>query len=383
MDLRKTARTPRKALTPAEKTNRDAKYRKTPQQFGQILENLAKIFEVLMDLNTALSSAGSGGYLGFPNTNDPNGPLIPFRRSHLRSAKVQFKNALKELNSYFRISIKKPRTPTKPESFRGVFTPVYAADALNAFINADGGVGFGVLHPSANANDPVALGGALMDQLPLVKQGYFLRNTCTMLFYIYARQNSLQATQEGDGKHNGQDSLSDDRMNAAFDDRRIPAAFWAERIYVGKGRNKKGAESDKYATNKMLMQDAVDQGKAAVPMTTYEVIESMYPFTAGGDKVFDPRNKTGLNPGGYFKNFFFQNIASLNQFNRARLQSIPSLAAASTEIDKADTRANMLNEHNIVKNASLEWGILLAPSLKATRDAKTKTRPKKAKATKA
>jgi len=55
-----------------------------------------------------------------------------------------------------------------------------------------------------------ASSGLLMDQLELVKQGFMLRNTTTMLFYIYAHYNNLQSPT------NAQFTSADDVMMTAF-----------------------------------------------------------------------------------------------------------------------------------------------------------------------
>jgi hypothetical protein len=370
MDLLKTARTPRKALTPEEKTAHDERYRVDPTIFGNILTEIATAFAAIMDLNTALAKAGQGARLGFTNPNNPAGPLIPFTRSHLRSARTQFQTTLKELKTYFRVSIRGHRKPAVPGDFKATYTPVFAAEALREFFSRQGGAGFGVLNPLGA--DATAQGGALMDQLALVKQGYLLRNTCTMLFYVYARQNQLQA-------ENAQLTRSDDLMNAVFGND-IPAAFWSIDTLVGQTRDDAGNLVNKYNKTKVRMEDAVAQGLISAPMNSYQVVETKFPFANG--EGFDPQNKTGQNPSGNFNTYFYQNIASLNQFNRTALRADPALAATADFIDQAATRQAMLAEHDIVKQTSAQWTELLAPGRKVARDARAKAKPKKPKAEK-
>lgn len=370
MELVTTTRTPRKALTEDEKKAKEAYYRVDAESFSDILLEITKLFGALMDLNAALARAGPGAWLGFP---DGKGGLIPFTRGNLRSARTQFQDAIKELKTYFRISIKGHREPAKPADFKATYTPVFAGEALRYFFGGGfgAGSGFGVLNPLGA--DQTAQGGALMSQLPRAQQGYLLRNTCTMLFYIYSRQNSLQ------NPDNAQFTRSDEHMNAAFGGT-IAASFWSIDTPVGQGTTKKGKVFTKYNKVKVPMGQAVADGIIPAVLNTYGIIESKFPFANG--EGFDPQNRTGQNPTGYFNTYFYQNIASLNQFNRTTLRTSPEYAAIFAEIESPAVRQDMLNEHEIVKQTSAQWTELLAPTRKDARDARAKAKPKKPKAEK-
>jgi hypothetical protein len=335
---------PRRHLTAEEKKERDAQYRVEVKQFGEILKGMVQVFNALVILNTALGQAGKGAYLAFPNPAAPT-TYIPFNRKHLRSANAKFSKNLLLLKNYLRVSKKKSREPVKPESFSGTYTPVFAGDALRTFFTS-APERFGPLHP-VQAVQTNQAGDALMTQLQMVSQGYLLRNTSTMLFYIYAHANQLQDPQ------NAQFARSDDVMNAAFGGQ-IPAAF-----YAFKGTDGKSA--------KMPMAQAVAQGVINGPMNTYQVIQVTRPD-------FDPNR---------FNTYFYQNIAAANYYSKAALAADPALAPAAEALARDDVRAAMLAEHNVVKEVSGEWHELLEPARKAQRDARKKEQDKVKKQAKA
>jgi hypothetical protein len=254
------AGSPRRTLTADEKRARDATYRVEVKEFGDILKSLVSIYTALNLLTASLGQAGKGAYLAFPNPNPGmEKTWIPFNRKHLRSAQAKFSRSILQLKNYLRVSKKKTRDPVKPASLSGTYTPVFAGEALRYFFTAAPG-NFGPLHP-VQAVQTQQAGEALMTSLPMVSQGYLLRNTSTMLFYIYAHayvdpqtgQQGLQATD------NAQFARSDEVMMAAFGGQ-IPASFYAFRGQDGKPA-------------KVPMSQAVAQGMVERPLNTYEVIQ--------------------------------------------------------------------------------------------------------------
>jgi hypothetical protein len=347
------AASPRRALGAEEKKARDDQYRVEVKQFGEILKGLVQIFNSLVLLNTALGQAGKGAYLAYPNTAQP-GTFIPFNRKHLRSANAKFSKQLLLLKNYLRVSKKKTRDPVAPNSFSGTYTPVYAGEALQRFFNAAPG-NFGPLGPKAAAASGVA-GAALMDSLQMVKQGYLLRNTSTMLFYVYAHANNLQA------RDNAQYASSDQVMMEAFGGQ-IPAAFYSYRS---------GEKVEKVAMNQAV-------GKLIqAPMNTYQVIGALYPPGT--------RNKKGEDVGfraDRFNTYYFQNMAAANYYSKTALGADAALAPAAQALARDDVRQAMLNEHEVVKAVSAEWHDLLEPGRKVQRDARKKQQDAAKKAAKA
>jgi len=332
---------PRRHRTAEEKRAEDEKYRVTVKNFGEILKGLVQIFNALVLLNQALGQAGKGAYLAFPNPQVA-GQMIPFNRKHVRSANAKFARQILQLKNYLRVSKKKTREPGRPESFSGVYAPVYAGPALVQFFTA-APEKFGPLHPLEAAITQVA-GEALMTQLRYVSEGYLLRNTITMLFYIYAHNNNLQDPQ------NAQFARSDDVMTAAFGGE-VPATF-----YVYRGNDGKKV--------KIPMEQAVSEGLVTAPMNTYQVVQLSHPD-------FNPAR---------FNTYHYQGIASVNYYSKDVLANQPALVDA---LQRGDVRAAMLQEHTIVKGVSAEWHELLEPGRKVQREARKKQQDLAKKAAKA
>ena len=224
------------------------------------------------------------------------------------------------------------RQPIQPETLQGVYTPVYFGDALMHFVNAQP-ENFGPIDP-VNALATQQPRTALMDSLPLIRQGYSLRNSITMLFYIYVYVNQLQNPQ------NAQLTRSDQVMRAAFDGQ-IPASFYSYRDENGR-------------STKITMNQAVTQGLISGPMNTYDVIRQTYP---------DFRSAS-------FNTYYFQNIASLNYYSRANLLADPVLQPAAAFFDDPNIQAAMVREHQTIKDVIARWQEVLEPQRRAAREAR-------------
>jgi len=348
---------PRRTLTAEEKKARDAEYRVEVKEFGKILKVITQQFNYIVALATALGQAGKGAYLAFPNPQQPQ-QFVPFNRKHLRSAQAKFNKNILQLKNYLRVSKKKTRDPVKPESLSGTYTPVYAGDALRAFFTAAPG-NFGPLGPkeAVATQQPGAL---LMDSLPMASQGYLLRNTSTMLFYIYAHANQLQA------EDNAQYARSDEVMMQAFGGD-IPASWLSYR----------GVDTKPV---KVSMTDAINQGIVQQPMNTYQVISNLYPPGTMNNRT--PPQDVGFRPE-RFNTYYYQNIAAANYYSKAALSANPALADAATALARDDVRQAMLREHNIVKQVSDEWHDILEPGRKQQRDARKRINDAKKKQDKA
>lgn len=399
------AASPRRILSASERRQRDDRYRVTLAEFGGVLKEIVKLSNALNILTAALCKAGKGAYVEVPDPAIQNN-VYPFNRRNLRSSQALLHKKILELKNYLRVSKKKTRDQVRPESFSGTYTPVYAGDALQYFFQ-QGANGFGTLSPyyeavaendrdelirqklqmlnqaieNLNATNPedkdaynnalsnyeslknyelaqynangdiniiaANLSRNLFDYLPQASQGYLLRNTSTMLFYIYAHANNLQE------RNNAQYARSNEIMDAAFGGN-IPATFLSYRAANGK-------------TAKVLMERAVQENIIAGPMNTYQVISSMYPvgtLNKKGDDVGFTSER--------FNTYYYQNIAAANYRSRANLAEDPQLAASSQHINSDAVLREMLDEHNLVKSVSEEWHEILEPSRKQQRDERKK-----------
>lgn len=325
---------PRTGFSAEEKKLRDERYRVDVKQFAAVLSEMVQFFHALVVLNTMMGGVGKGAYLGFPTTAEGQQGYIPFNKKHMRSANALFTRELKALKHYLRVSKKKTRERVRPESFSATFTPLYAGEALRFFFSNQPQK-FGPLSPSEAARTQSA-GQALMDVLPMVKEGYLLRNTITMLFFIYAHTNQLQAAD------NAQFVRSDEHMTESFGGQ-IPATFFTYKGVDGK-------------SVKVQMAQAVASGLIPQAYNTYQVVQANYPS-------FDP---------GRFPTYFYQNIAAANYYTKTALAADPALAEVTAALQQDDVRSRMLQEHNIIKQASKEWTQILEPTRKANRDSRKK-----------
>lgn len=363
---------PRRALTPDQKKARDDLIRDRMKNFSGMLKSIVENFNNLMKLNRELAAAGKGTQLMW---QFQNGTQVVLNKRILKSAQAQFAKDVMKLKEYFRVSKKKAREPGNPATFSGTYAPIFAGPALRTFFTA-GAAGFGpknpyYLVPDANGQTPVPQPGSedydanapgglvqLMGQLPYVQQGFLLRNTCTMLFYIYAHASQLQ------DQNNAQNVHSDEVMNAAFGGD-IPASFFSSKVQGQKGK-----------IQKVLMPQAVASGLVPGPINTYEVISRSYPannMAVKPEKRFNPAN---------FNSFFFQNIAAPNYFSfdsateaykyAGQYQPYAELENVPATLQDAGVRAQMRAEHDLVKAVSAAWKAILEPGRKAKRAEKKK-----------
>lgn len=362
---------PRRDLSPDQKKARDDLIRDKMKNFSGMLKSIVENFNNLMKLQKYLLEAGKGGQLVWLLPNGTQGYL---NGKVLKSARSQFAKDVMKLKEYFRVSRKKAREPGNPATFSGTYAPIFAGPALRTFFTA-GRAGFGPRDPNywvADQNgqlpspvntqeyDPNAPGQLvqLMDLLTEVQRGFLLRNTCTMLFYIYAHASQLQ------DQNNAQNVHSDEVMDAAFGGE-IPASFFSSKIQGQKGK-----------IQKVLMPQAIQAGLINRPLNTYEVISQSYPannMAVKPEKRFNPRN---------FNSFFFQNIAAPNYFSAesateafryaAEYPAYAELENVPANLQDAGVRARMRQEHDLVKGVSAIWKKILEPGRKAKRAEKKK-----------
>src|SRR5205085_7423861 len=243
--------TPRRTLTAEEKRERDAPYRKTVKEFGEILSGYVKIMNALFALTERVSRLDKGQFLRYWETDTVYHDLT---KKDIRSARARFATLMKEIKNYLRVSKKKSRDTVPPESLKGTYAPVFAGKALTTFFTSSP-KNFGSVNPLAWKQQN-QFGEALMTYLPYASKGYLLRNTCTMLFYIYAHAQNLQENE------NAQFAHFDAVMDTAF--AKEAAAFYSFKTESGK-------------PDKMTMQQALNSKVLTAPMSTQEVIRVTHP----------------------------------------------------------------------------------------------------------
>ncbi|CAH6421698.1 Hypothetical protein HVR_LOCUS1337 [uncultured virus] len=211
------------------------------------------------------------------------------------------------------------------ETFRGIYSPVYAADAAYYFLTTNP-QGFGTMDPTDNNDTRL-----LMDNLPMVQQGYMLRVCMTMLFSIYAHYHLQDPTDP-------QIVIPDDLMNRAFGGT-IPAALYSYRGAYGK-------------INDMTMREAIERRLITAPLNTYDVINQE-------DPEFDRTR---------FNTHHLQTLVFLNFFNELKLGAEPTLAPVLEAITRPDVREAMLREHNIIQQIFQQ--VILEPEQRVQREAR-------------
>jgi len=378
-------------------------------------------------LNTALGLAGKGSFISVPISRQEAAaagqltvgaePQVAiFNRKHMRSAVAKFAKVIGDLNRYFRVSMKKTRAQVDPSLLRGTYTPVYAGPALMTFFTQNP-AGFGYLDPerayavqqlreaqqgtpAQNGRPAVPArqltpeeqayvnqgeGPLLMASLQQVQNGLLLRNTITMLFYVYAHAQGLQF-------EDGRLARSDDLMNAAFGGQ-IPAAYYAYRT-DSKPRKvlMQLAVTPQAQGGEGLLQQEVNTYSVIAANHPYQVIDKVDPKT--GEVVMDPQTnrpvqvEIGFRPE-QFNTYFYQNISSLNYFSQAELGRHPEIGAAPGQVAPVQAiaqeavREQMLNDHNLVKQVSAGWKALLEPGRKVKREQNKRTNDARKKADKA
>lgn len=302
--------------------NTDDYFKKTPKEFAAHLRHLSEAFNALIVLTSALTAAGKGSVLKFPNPNAGANNWLTFDRKDLKASCKEFRSMILEFSKFLRVSRKKGRKPADPQDFSGTYAPVYLGEALITFFNQGD---FGPADPTSNSSRK------LMDSLPLVKGGYTLRVTITMLLFTYANHNNLRGTSD---PTNGKFTRSDDFMNRVFGGN-IPASFYYE--------------------NELKRWN----GNNPSPVNTYQAVR-----TREKGRNFNPND---------FDTYYFQNIAAVNYFTLNNLEDlnqsnqalgvfdeqVRTLSQAKTDAENRNMSSrfneDLLREHALVKQTGSIW----------------------------
>lgn len=313
------------------------KYKVSPEEFGEILAELDKSFKALVKLNTAHGAAGKNATLTFQDKENPE-VSNSLTAKQLRDRNAQFGKELRDLKNYFRVSMKKTKKKSDPAKYEGTYVPIVGRGPLLDFFNL-GREKFGLIDP----NDPKS--GYLMDSLPLVRKGYLLRNGAPLLLNIYSRQNNLQDSKDG------RCTSADKDMDLVFGKKR--AVFF---LAPGEKNKSKGGK----VLVKVLMTDAEEKGQVRKGgISTFENLSINF-----------TDENSGFHIGEKFGTYFFQNMCSANYFSKDYIMTKVYNMSAKQNTYEAhykdkefiqDERnlAQMLKEHNIIRNTSSIWREIL------------------------
>lgn len=323
-----------------EPSTKDKK-RAHQKAFSEALKKHVEIFNALAKLNQAVGKLEKGSVLGFP---DEAGNVHTLTRNYIRSANAKFAHELAGMKVFLRDAYKvSKKAKQQPDSFKGVYVPSYAGPALIQFINGNK-EGFGYVVP----NRPES--GYLIEQLRMAQMGVLLRNSITMLFYIYAHASSLQ--DQRDASY----STTDDHMDQSFGGQ-FPA------VHLPTDANGRNVN--------VSMDDAVKQGLIPEALNTYQILVPRFSKSVdkkGRPAPFDPKRLHG---------YYIQNIYALNYWSRNTAALVSDLANRSAEtpdqpsvvevLDAPTSREAMLLEHNLIRSTSIAWRAELEPSRAARR----------------
>jgi hypothetical protein len=327
-------------LTTTEDQKR-AKYYKTTKEMVEHHKKLADLAQSVITLATHVGSLEKGQILRFYVGDE----YYEFGKKDIRAATAKLLREIKDLSTYWKVSKKKPKIKSGPETLKGTYTPIYAGPVLQAFFEAKNG--FGPLDPAKWKNTKV-MGALLMDSLPYAQKGFMLRNTLTMLFFLYVRTMDLQEPE------NAQFSHFDEVMKKVFVD--MPASF-----YTANG------------VTKIPMDEAIAKGLTKEVLSTQDIIRLKRPnFNSEKTPIIKdaPEGKQVYKKA--FENYYFQLLASNNYYSKANLKEDTKYSEVLGALNQTAVTDQMIAEHNIVREVAVKWNEYLAPSRKANRDKKKK-----------
>jgi hypothetical protein len=322
------------------------KYHKTPRDMTQVTSDLVKQAKVVIGLGRALHGKGRGVYLQY----DANGTRVTFTQKDLSDAQKALYRAIKEVDLYFRYSRKSKRDKITADGFKGVYSPVVLGDVLREFFN-----------------DPKF--DQIAGKLPALRSGVALRNTLTMLFYLYAHAYNLQ-------QENGSMIRPDGVMNRVFGSMQPLYTSVREQVgYDNQGRPKyqkrktfAGAETrSTYAVMEALARTdpKIPQAQAALA-AAQAMPENDAKSAKKKEKAIKKAQREILRRSftpAMFASFNFQVLAGLNYAGKAvvedpanqgllPVQASDGLMTAADALSNPTWKGYMLSEHAAVKELS-------------------------------
>lgn len=327
-------RSPRRTQTPEQtKFNREQKlatYRFPKlRDYYKVSQRLAQTFS---DVTFFLGIfTGSNKFATLEYVVDDK--VVQINGRQIKASKNSYKQAIKDLRWFFAAAKTKPRK-AKPlvGSFSGVYSPYVALGPLATFL-AQGN--FGAVDPLA------AQSQALADFIPTARRGYLLKNTLTMLIYVYVYANGLNR-----GQPNGQLIAADQTIVNLFKGT-VPAALNYQEFAKPTG------------TGLRFVKIANGSGENSIDISERRR-KKIYDEDARLGKL--KRDSKGLvkqynffNQGA-FRTQLFQAFISFNYAN-AELANRLGMADAVAQLNDPNTRAAMAQEHETVKATLARWAI--------------------------
>jgi hypothetical protein len=297
---RSQSRSPlRLAKTKPAKTKNQLLKKQKKDDFNTTIDEVIKQHKQLIKLKEKYAKTKPSHQLVF----NKDGVTRVLTRKELASAENEFEKKTLSLKKKYIEGTKHTKEQTLPESFKAAYTPVKVGTVFQSFLAQDSKKqlpNFGQ-QPNSDGTGFVPK-SSLLDLLPRAREGYVLKNSLTLLLYIYSSVNDLKSKQQSEGQIN----IPDDRMNYIFG--QLPALYYQE----------EGQE-------KVLMS------KAGHKMPTYAVV-------SGKNSKFNPEK---------IENYYFQSIQSLNIYNEGDLTTKEQELLKSAKL-----RADLLAEYKIIETAN-------------------------------
>lgn len=210
------------------------------------------------------------------------------------------------------------------KSLTGIYGPIYVGNSLYQFIsNTDK---FGPIDPVDHITNMYS--AKLMDFLPYVKEGFMLRNSLILLFYVYINNNDLQE------QENKQYSHFDTFMSKIFTE--MDAEFYPYTL-----------------GGKILMSEAIERGIINNSLSTQEIIRLKNPEFNQDDTPIKIKNNEVIYRKAY-SSCYFQLFSSHNHYSKndlIRLNKIEILDAINNEV----IQKQMIEEYNILQTTCRKW----------------------------
>lgn len=224
-------------------------------------------------------------------------------RQELNNAWSEYNKKVTGLKKLYVEGTKHSRLQILPSSFKAAYTPIKAGPVFTALLSADASKKLPNFGMSPNADGTAFIPNSkLLDSLPRAREGYFLKNSITLLMYIYASVNQLKSKEVSEGQKN----IPDERMNNVFG--KQIALYYQEP-----------------GEDKVLMT------KSGQSLSTYDVVSG----------------KNGKFNSDKIENYYFQSLQSLNIYNDEDLTAKDRQNLLSPNI-----RKELLAEYEIIERAN-------------------------------
>jgi hypothetical protein len=224
-------------------------------------------------------------------------------RQELSAAEAEYGKKLLALKKLYIEGTKHSKAEILPSSFKAAYTPVKIGPVFESFLAVNSkkqAPNFGLI-PNEDKTGFIPKTN-LLDALPRAKEGYILKNSLTLLMYIYCTVNNLKSKVPSEGQKN----LPDERMDFVFGS--LHSLYYQQ---AGK--------------EKILMS------KSGQKLSTYAVV-------SGKNTKFNPEK---------IENYYFQAIQSLNIYEVADLTKKDSDNLLSPTL-----RAELLAEYSVIETAN-------------------------------